>query len=179
MYRYIEGVNHCAKIARLSQCDTSLVRDAVAHLLSVLMHKGWHLLISHCRFYQTVLLIDIFQYSNIYALRRPLSWLATSKWVIAECGPYVSKHNDRYPDWPSLLEMYSHFGGGVSVSNWIDRIGDKDLEKVDVRRFVSFGVIKVGLLCSWIAYRGSCQHYAVGISSKTSPLSLLHQAARR
>ncbi|KAH7099799.1 NPR2-domain-containing protein [Auriculariales sp. MPI-PUGE-AT-0066] len=129
VYGFIDGVNHCAKIARLAQCDPALVRDAVSHLL----------------YYQTVLLIDIFQYSNIYALRRPLSWLANSKWVMNECGPYVARSGCKPLDWPMLLELYSKFAGGMSVSGWLDRAGAQVLDlpdKVDIRRFVTFGVIK-------------------------------------
>lgn len=35
--------------------------------------------------------IDIFQYSNIYTLDRPLRWLADDPTVQEECGPYVTK----------------------------------------------------------------------------------------
>ncbi|EJD40311.1 NPR2-domain-containing protein [Auricularia subglabra TFB-10046 SS5] len=125
VYPHIDGINHVAKIAFLSESDVGLVREAVAHLL----------------YYQTVLLIDIFQYSNVYALRRPLTWLATSKWVILECGAYVAPPNQAPLDWPTLLEMYTHFAGGTSVKDWIERAG-AIAERVDARRFVSFGVIK-------------------------------------
>jgi len=35
--------------------------------------------------------IDIFQYSNIYILKRSLQWLADDPNVKDECGPYVTK----------------------------------------------------------------------------------------
>lgn len=35
--------------------------------------------------------IDIFQYSNIYTLRKSIQWLADEPGVKEECGPYVTK----------------------------------------------------------------------------------------
>ncbi|KZV95885.1 NPR2-domain-containing protein [Exidia glandulosa HHB12029] len=125
VYPHIDGINHVAKIALLAECDVSLVREAVSHLL----------------YYQTVLLIDIFQFSNVYALRRALTVLATSKWVIRECGAYVARPGQQPLEWPTLLELYTHFAGGTSIADWLDRARSL-ADKIDIRRFVSFGVIK-------------------------------------
>jgi hypothetical protein len=35
--------------------------------------------------------IDIFQYSNMYTLRKSIQWLAVEADVEEECGPYVTK----------------------------------------------------------------------------------------
>ena len=35
--------------------------------------------------------IDIFQYSNMYTLRKSIQWLADEPHVKDECGPYVIK----------------------------------------------------------------------------------------
>jgi len=35
--------------------------------------------------------IDIFQYSNIYTLRKSVQWLADEAHVKDECGPYTIK----------------------------------------------------------------------------------------
>lgn len=35
--------------------------------------------------------IDIFQYSNMYTLRKNIQWLADEAHVKDECGPYVTK----------------------------------------------------------------------------------------
>jgi hypothetical protein len=35
--------------------------------------------------------IDIFQYSNMYTLRKSIQWLADEAHVKEECGPYVIK----------------------------------------------------------------------------------------
>ncbi len=48
------------------------------------------------------------------------------------------------PDWPQLLHLYSRLKPGKTVLQWIQ---DYDVEEmdIDVRRFTSFGVIKVAL----------------------------------
>lgn len=38
------------------------------------------------------MIIDIFQYSNMYTLRKNVQWLADECHVKDECGPYVTKH---------------------------------------------------------------------------------------
>jgi len=43
------------------------------------------------RYYQVVMTIDIFQYSNMYTLRKSIQWLADEPHVKDECGPYVIK----------------------------------------------------------------------------------------
>lgn len=43
------------------------------------------------RYYQVIMMIDIFQYSNIYTLRKSVQWLADEPHVREECGPYVTK----------------------------------------------------------------------------------------
>ena len=37
------------------------------------------------------MMIDIFQFSNMYTLCRSISWLADEAHVRDECGPYVTK----------------------------------------------------------------------------------------
>ena len=46
------------------------------------------------------------------------------------------------PDWPKLLHLYSRLKPGTTVLEWMQEYDVQDLG-VDVRRFVSFGVVKV------------------------------------
>jgi hypothetical protein len=107
--------------------------------------------------------IDIFQYSNMYTVRKSIQWLADESHVKEECGPYVTKPglynmpdffllilvNDsigrRIADWPKLLHLYSRLKPGISIYEWMKAYSVEDLG-VDVRRFTSFGVIKVGTI---------------------------------
>ncbi|KAG6329285.1 hypothetical protein ID866_9805 [Astraeus odoratus] len=123
---HINGVNHVRRIAQLADCDLELTRQAVAHLL----------------YYQVIMTVDIFQYSNMYTLRKNVQWLADESHVKDECGPYVTKPGKPVPDWPRLLHLYSRFKPGKTVFEWMESHAVHELG-IDVRRFTSFGVIKV------------------------------------
>ncbi|KAI0683834.1 nitrogen permease regulator 2-domain-containing protein [Cytidiella melzeri] len=122
---FIDGTSHVARIARLADCDIGLTRQAIAHLL----------------YYQVIMMIDIFQYSNMYTLRKSISWLADEPHVREECGPYVRKPGKVIPDWPNLLHLYSRFKPGVTIFQWMEECEVHEVG-IDVRRFASFGVVK-------------------------------------
>ncbi|KAF9483818.1 NPR2-domain-containing protein [Pholiota conissans] len=123
--KHINGVNHVTRIAHLADCDISLTRQAISHLL----------------YYQVIMMIDIFQYSNMYTLRKSIQWLADESHVQEECGPYVTKKDRDIPDWPKLLHLYSRLKPGKTIFEWMKFYEVEDLG-IDVRRFTSFGVIK-------------------------------------
>ncbi|KAH9843077.1 NPR2-domain-containing protein [Rhodofomes roseus] len=123
--RYIDGTNHISRIARLADCDVDLTRQAIAHLL----------------YYQVVMMIDIFQYSNMYTLCTTIQWLADETHVRDECGPYTTKPGQPIADWPKLLHLYSRLKPGKTVFEWMQEY-DVQSYNIDVRRFTSFGVIK-------------------------------------
>ncbi|KAF8447715.1 nitrogen permease regulator 2-domain-containing protein [Boletus edulis BED1] len=123
--QYINGVNHVSRIAQLADCDLELTRQAISHLL----------------YYQVVMTIDTFQYSNMYTLRKNVQWLADEPHAKDECGPYVTKPGKPIPDWPKLLHLYSRFKPGRTVFEWMESYEVHKLG-IDVRRFTSFGVIK-------------------------------------
>ena len=43
------------------------------------------------RYHQVIMTLDIFQYSNMYTLRKNVQWVADEPHVKDECGPYVTK----------------------------------------------------------------------------------------
>jgi hypothetical protein len=47
-------------------------------------------------------------------------------------------------DWPKLLYLYSRFKPGVTIHQWMEECNVHELG-IDVRRFVSFAVVKVGV----------------------------------
>ncbi|KAI5900317.1 NPR2-domain-containing protein [Schizophyllum commune H4-8] len=123
--KFIDGTNHVSRIAHLADCDPVLTREAISHLL----------------YYQVIMTIDIFQFSNVYTLRRSIQWLAEEPHVKEECGPYVTRPGQRIPDWPKLLHLYSRFRSGKTVQQWMEAYDVHELG-IDARRFTSFGVIK-------------------------------------
>lgn len=89
---FIDGTNHVSRIAHLAHCDVDLTRQAIAHLLYVLYHSLLAVVLQrhpYCRYYQVIMTIDIFQYSNMYTLRKSVQWLADEGHVKDECGAYV------------------------------------------------------------------------------------------
>ncbi|KAF8623497.1 hypothetical protein AX15_006280 [Amanita polypyramis BW_CC] len=123
--RFIDGVNHVSRIAQLAECDIELTRLAIAHLL----------------YYQVIMTIDIFQFSNVYMLRKSIQWLENEPHVRDECGPYITKPGRSIPDWPQLLHLYSRLKPGTTVLEWM-QMHDVSRLGIDARRFISFGVIK-------------------------------------
>ncbi|KAF8577354.1 NPR2-domain-containing protein [Ramaria rubella] len=120
--KHIDGINHVSRIANLADCDLELTRQAISHLL----------------YYQCIMTIDIFQYSNIYTMERSLQWLADDPNVKGECGAYVTKPGFDIPDWPHLLFMYSRLKPGRTVFEWEEEHNVR-AQGIDVRRFMSFG----------------------------------------
>ncbi|KAI0726649.1 NPR2-domain-containing protein [Fomitopsis betulina] len=121
----IDGTNHVSRIARLVECDLDLTCQAIAHLL----------------YYQVIMMIDIFQYSNMYTLSTAIQWLADDSDVRDECGPYATRPGQAIADWPKLLHLYSRLKPGKTVFEWMQEY-DVQSYNIDVRRFTSFGVIK-------------------------------------
>lgn len=97
----------------------------------------------------------------MYTLRKCIQSLAIEADVREECGPYVTKpgtailHPFKFsvnsqplgcqiPDWPKLLHLYSRLKPGKTVLEWMETYGIHELG-IDVRRFTSFGVIKVSI----------------------------------
>ncbi|KAG9041289.1 Nitrogen permease regulator 2 [Tulasnella sp. UAMH 9824] len=122
---HINGINHVRKIADLADTDPNLTRRCMEHLL----------------FYQCILMVDIFQYSNMYALKPAIQWLAEDASVQAECAPYVTQAGHDHLSWPQLLRLYSQLKRGKTIHTWMEE-NDIASTGIDVRRFLSFGVIK-------------------------------------
>jgi len=77
-----------------------------------------------------------------YTLCRPISWLLADPAVYEECGPYVHKESGggSIPPWPRLAWLYARIKPPLTVGQWMTEYAVP--ESIDVRRFVSFGVIK-------------------------------------
>jgi len=50
----------------------------------------------------------------------------------------------KVPDWPKLLHLYSRLKSGKTIFEWVQEFKVEQLG-IDVRRFTTFGVIKVPL----------------------------------
>ncbi|KIM22659.1 hypothetical protein M408DRAFT_282581 [Serendipita vermifera MAFF 305830] len=122
---FINGIDHVKKIAQKAEADITLVKECMSQVMM----------------YQCVVMTDIFQFSNIYTLCRPTMWLFTDPAVTEECGPYVHKGTGSPLPWPRLAWLYARLKPPMTVGTWISDY-EVDVERIDVRRFISFGVIK-------------------------------------
>ncbi|KAG8774355.1 Nitrogen permease regulator 2 [Serendipita sp. 397] len=122
---FINGVDHVKKIAQKAEADIDLVKECMAQVMM----------------YQCVMMVDIFQFSNIYTLCRPVMWLFADPAIYEECGPYIHKGEGEIPPWPRLAWWYARLKAPLTVGKWINQY-DIDLEQIDVRRFITFGIIK-------------------------------------
>ena len=78
--------------SRLSWTATSNSRDKQSHIScssEPLLHSSLPI-DPRPRHYQVIMMTEIFQYSNMYTLRRSIQWLADESNVYEECGPYVT-----------------------------------------------------------------------------------------
>lgn len=140
---WIDGVNSVKQIALLADADFKLVRKAIRHLL----------------YYGCVLLLDIFSFGAIYAPTAEVAAFVESKGMQVECGRYVTlgegegfgaetgqgeEEEDKKKSTLSgtqLAELYLSLRQGHSVKSWCVEHADA-VGRLDVRRFITFGVIK-------------------------------------
>ncbi|BGP06246.1 Nitrogen permease regulator 2 [Rhodotorula toruloides] len=132
---FIDGVNHVKRIAELAEVDLYLARQCIQHLV----------------YYNAVIIVDIFQFSNSYAVLPDIADVAQygeedDEGVTdlrTECENYVfNGSRDATPvPFATLLTYYSRLRSGLAVSDWMDDLS-LDTQPIDVRRMIQFGVIK-------------------------------------
>ncbi|GAA5829668.1 hypothetical protein JCM11251_000243 [Rhodosporidiobolus azoricus] len=132
---FIDGVNHVKRIAELAEVDLYLVRQCIQHLV----------------YYNAVIIVDLFQFSNSYAALPDIADVVQHGEeedegvtdLRTECENYVFTGARDSPPIPfsTLLTWYSHLKPGLSISSWMEELS-LDSKPVDVRRMIQFGVIK-------------------------------------
>ena len=119
------------KIADLADVDTQLTRIAIQHLV----------------YYGCIVLLDIFQFSNIYSINKKAALLLQSTALQKECTDFVSRFgkcfqsfNDleayRLP-FASIFTLYTCLKAGLTIKNWIEE-NSKLIPFIDVRYTSSF-----------------------------------------
>lgn len=122
---HINGANHAKRIAQLADTDLLLVKQCIEHLL----------------YYSFAILIDIFQFSNMYAIRPQAARMLDDEAIGHECAAYVTAPKQTPLPVPQLWRMYSMLRQGRTLYEWADELGDS-AQRIDIRRFVTFGIIK-------------------------------------
>ncbi|KAI4184424.1 MAG: hypothetical protein L6R41_004737 [Letrouitia leprolyta] len=130
---YIDGIHSVKQISLLADADYKLVRKAIEHLL----------------YYGCLLLLDIFSFSAIYAPTAELASFIQDSEMQDECVKYVvllSEGNDGASKKDPiigfhLVELYLSLKQGQTVKNFYIEHSEI-MDRIDVRRFITFGVIK-------------------------------------
>lgn len=120
------------RISELADADYNLTQKCIEHLL----------------YYNCLIMVDIFQFSSIYAVTAEITSLVNDPLLQEECINYISIH-PTHPglttttklSFPAIFELYASLRQGYPLKQWCK--DNKDLlHGIDIRRFVSFGVIK-------------------------------------
>ena len=152
---FINGVNSMKRIAALADADLKLTRKCVRHLV----------------YYGCVLLLDIFSFNAIYAPTSEfMALIGRDEGMQRECARYcnvkfsergavaeeavvderrLAEEGDVWPlmgdgeaiDGVGIMQLYANMRQGLSVREWYAQNAEMSAN-IDLRRFVTFGVIK-------------------------------------
>lgn len=88
-------------------------------------------------------MVDLFQFSAIYACTAEIPAFVSDASLQEECQLYVSSSGPLGPKmpFPQLLQLYTSLTQGLTLKKWCIENAAR-LGGVDVRRFISFGVVK-------------------------------------
>ena len=142
VHPFVDGINHVKRIARLADVDLKLVKKAI-----------WELVL-----HERVMLLDIFHFQAVYTLTADFALFAKNLEVIDECRSYVAidpkdsmfasvldpqilSETPETPSRATILSLYSTLKPGLSVAD-LCLAHQTLLANIDVRRLVTFGVIK-------------------------------------
>ncbi|KAF9115700.1 Nitrogen permease regulator 2 [Mortierella sp. AM989] len=122
---FINGVSSVKRIAEYADVETGLARMCMQHLL----------------YYGCIIMVDLFQFKNIYAVKLEMMRLTEDVTLQNECVLYVTLPDMHAPSFAKIFSLYCSLQYGVVLQDWIEQNQIADYN-IDVRRFISFGVIK-------------------------------------
>ncbi|KAI9597334.1 nitrogen permease regulator 2 [Syncephalis fuscata] len=121
---HIDGIAPIRRVAEMADVDTDKVRRLVRHLI----------------YYGSAVIVDIFQYSNSYTLLDGATELVDDPQQQQECMAYVTKPGSTSIAFSRIFSLYCALRPGIALKDWI-RDHQADLNSIDVRRMMAFGVI--------------------------------------
>ncbi|KAG0022821.1 Nitrogen permease regulator 2 [Podila clonocystis] len=122
---YINGVSSVKRIAEYADVETGLARMCMEHLL----------------YYGCIIMVDLFQFKNIYAVKMEMMRLTEDVALQNECVSYVTLPDMHAPSFAKIFSLYCSLQYGVVLQDWIETNQIAEYN-IDIRRFISFGVIK-------------------------------------
>ncbi|KAI8645679.1 nitrogen permease regulator 2 [Parasitella parasitica] len=122
----INGVHHVKRIAELANVKPEWTKQSMEHMM----------------YYGCIIMTDIFQYSNVYAVKPEITRLFDAKYGLAqECLRYITLPNAPEISIERIYALYCGLKYGLTVTDWMEE-QQLALLQVDERRVISFGVIK-------------------------------------
>ncbi|KAI9337637.1 nitrogen permease regulator 2 [Pilaira anomala] len=122
----INGIHHVKRIAELANVKGEWARQSMEHMM----------------YYGCIIMTDIFQYSNVYAVKPEITRLFDPKYGLAqECLGYIMLPNAPEISVERVYALYCGLKYGLTVKDWME---EQQLSSfyIDERRVISFGVIK-------------------------------------
>jgi len=151
----IDGIKDVRRIAHDADVALDLAKIALQHLL----------------YYESILLLDLFLFGNIYAPTPELNdFLADTDGMQDECANYVYINGPRLSKF-YLCRLYTSLCTSRTLKEWLKMHNDQGfnvLNYVDVRRLIQFGVIK-GLIYRVHKYVVSQQYLASLVTGQAFP----------
>jgi len=86
-------------------------------------------------------MVDIFQFSNVYALTPEIHRLYADNALQIECVQYVAKKDTLGEPFAKVFSLYCSLSNGVTVSAFY-QTHKVDHLQIDIRRFITFGLVK-------------------------------------
>ncbi|CAH1110648.1 unnamed protein product [Psylliodes chrysocephalus] len=122
---FIDGFNHVAKIAVLSDVENNLVKACVQNLV----------------YYGVVALIPLFQYGNVYCTTPKLKMMVQDIDLQQKCLNYVAKNPRQLPAIRDVFRMYAAMTRGTTIRDLCVRFNPSNL-RINERKLVQFGVLE-------------------------------------
>ncbi len=142
--KQIDGIKDVRRIAHFADTALDLTKIALQHLL----------------YYDTILMLDMFLFGNIYALTPDINdFIEDKDGMQDECANYVFINGPRLPNY-HLCRLFTSLCTSRTLKEWLKLHHDQGfhvLNYVDVRRFIQFGIIK-GLIYRVHKYAVSSQY---------------------
>ncbi|CAO3680857.1 unnamed protein product [Umbelopsis ramanniana] len=124
--QHINGISSVRKIADKANVKIEWARQSIEHLL----------------YYGCIILIDIYQFSNIYSIKPEVMQLLDEKSGLQEeCIDYVTLPGHSPPTIAQLFKLYCGLQHGITLKSLITA-NREQAENIDLRRLITFGVIK-------------------------------------
>ncbi|XP_072382097.1 GATOR1 complex protein NPRL2 [Diabrotica undecimpunctata] len=122
---YIDGFNHVAKIATLSDVENNLVKACVQNLV----------------YYGIVALVPLFQYGNVYCTTPKLKMMAQDVDLQHRCLNFVAKSKRQPPTIRDVFRLYAAMTRGTTIRDLCIRFNPSNL-RINERKLVQFGVLE-------------------------------------